>query len=107
MANWQRESNMSNREPGEIVWTDQKGGRGGRGQGNPGAGRGRGQGQGGGRMGGGGFCLCPKCGQREPHQAGTPCLQMRCPSCGTAMVREGSPHHQEIERRRSSGDLES
>ena len=56
-----------------------------------------GQGRGGqsrGRMGGPlaggpvGFCLCPKCGYREPHQRGTPCLEKPCPKCSTAMVRE-------------------
>jgi hypothetical protein len=68
-----------------------------------GSGRGRGSGGEGGGMGGGGFCVCPKCGQQVPHQPGTPCLQERCPACGVAMVREGSPHHQEIESRRAGG----
>ena len=87
----------------------------GRGQGrNQGmqTGQGLGRGGGGGRagsgtgggMGGGGFCVCPKCGQRLPHQPGVPCLQERCAKCGVAMVREGSPHHQEIENRRSPSD---
>jgi len=58
-----------------------------------GQGQGRG-GQGRGRMGGplaggaGGACLCPKCGHREPHELGAPCLQKQCPKCGTAMTRE-------------------
>ena len=73
--------------------------------GGPGRGGGGGRNAGrsgeGGGMGGGGFCVCPKCGQRIPHQAGTPCLDERCTSCGVAMVREGSPHHQEIESRRA------
>jgi hypothetical protein len=81
-----------------------------------GAGRGRGRGQGNGGMGGGvrregggglgagGFCLCPKCGYRTSHQPGAPCLDERCPTCGVALVREGSPHHQEIESRRTAGD---
>jgi predicted Fe-Mo cluster-binding NifX family protein len=64
--------------------------------GGRGSGGGRGQGQGGrgqGRMGGpraggaGGTCLCPKCGHREPHERGVPCLQKQCPKCGTALVR--------------------
>jgi hypothetical protein len=83
----------------------------GRGQGQgmqTGRGAGRGSGRGGsgegGGMGGGGFCVCPKCGRRVPHQPGIPCLQERCPTCGVAMVREGSPHHQEIESRRSASD---
>lgn len=74
----------------------------GRGQGRGGAGGGRGLGQGGNRMGGGGVCLCPKCGHRQPHQAGSPCLDARCPECGSALVREGSPHHQQIEDRQAA-----
>jgi len=41
----------------------------------------------------GGTCLCLKCGARVPHRPGTPCLETKCPSCGRAMVREGSEHH--------------
>lgn len=83
-----------------------RGGGQGRGQGVQ-AGRGSGRdggggcGGGGGGLGAGGFCICPKCGQRSPHQPGTPCLQEHCPTCAVAMVREGSPHHQEIEDRRA------
>jgi len=71
------------------------------------AGRGKGRGGGGGGGGGGGMgsigsCICPKCGQRVPHFAGAPCLHERCPHCGVALVREGSPHHQEIENRRAA-----
>jgi hypothetical protein len=66
------------------------------GRGGMGSGGGQGQGRGGpgrGRMGGpfaggaGGTCLCPKCGHREPHKIGVPCLQKQCPRCGTAMTR--------------------
>lgn len=62
-----------------------------------GQGSGRRQGQGGqrsGRMGGrkaagpDGYCVCPQCGQREPHQMGAPCVERTCPQCGTAMTRE-------------------
>jgi len=69
----------------------------GRGRGGMGSGGGQGQGRGGqgrGRMGGplagggGGACLCPKCGHREPHELGEPCVQKKCPKCGTAMTRE-------------------
>jgi len=63
-------------------------------QGGQGQGGGQGQrqgGQGSGRLGGpvaGGTCVCPKCGNREPHERGVPCLQKQCPKCGTAMTRE-------------------
>jgi hypothetical protein len=55
-----------------------------------GFGRGR---DGRGRMGGpfgagpGGTCVCPKCKHEVPHQVGVPCYQMKCPKCGTLMVR--------------------
>ena len=58
-----------------------------------GSGRGMGKGGGRGRMGGfglgpGGFCVCPKCGERVKHVQGTPCNSMKCPKCGTVMTRE-------------------
>ncbi|HHM23490.1 MAG TPA: ferredoxin [Bacteroidetes bacterium] len=44
-------------------------------------------------MGPGGFCVCPKCGERIPHTPGRPCQEERCPKCGAKMLREGSYHH--------------
>jgi len=35
-----------------------------------------------------GFCLCPACGRRVPHQRGFPCVERTCPTCGASMVRE-------------------
>ncbi|MDZ7698553.1 MAG: DUF5320 family protein [Deltaproteobacteria bacterium] len=69
-----------------------------RGQG-PGTGRGMGRGaggqDGGGRGRGGGLgagpegnCVCPSCGEKAPHQLGTPCYEQKCPKCGAAMTRE-------------------
>ena len=75
----------------------------GRGQGGGGRGGGGRPGGPGGGMGAGGACICPKCGQRQPHRPGVPCLEERCPECGVALIREGSPHHQDIEQRRSGG----
>ncbi len=52
-------------------------------------GRGFGRGRRGGPLaaGPGGYCVCPVCGYGEPHQAGIPCNQKKCPKCGTLMVR--------------------
>jgi predicted Fe-Mo cluster-binding NifX family protein len=54
--------------------------------------RGRGLGRMGGPFAGGsaGACVCPACGHREPHQRGLPCVQTRCPACGTAMARSAA-----------------
>ena len=51
-------------------------------------GRGSGQGIGGERQGDGGTdtCICPKCQEEVAHDRGTPCLEMKCPKCGTPMV---------------------
>ena len=68
-----------------------------KGRGGTGKGGGQGQGQGGqgrGRMGGPlaagdiGTCLCPKCGEKEPHQRGVSCVERKCPKCGAAMTRQ-------------------
>jgi predicted DNA-binding protein (UPF0251 family) len=61
----------------------------------PRLGRGVGRGRGRGRMGGPyaagplGICVCtnPECKKTAPHQAGVPCYQVKCPKCGSPMVR--------------------
>ncbi len=53
-------------------------------------GRGRGEGRGMGRrvgMGSGGYCVCPNCGEKIPHQRGIPCQSVQCPKCGSNMMR--------------------
>lgn len=69
----------------------------GRGQGQgPGGGMGRGRGRQAARGGAdvlrveeaASACLCPKCGHREPHEIGVPCVRKQCPKCGAAMARE-------------------
>lgn len=34
------------------------------------------------------FCICPQCGTKEPHQRAQACSSVKCPQCGSAMVRE-------------------
>ena len=47
-------------------------------------------GGGGGRGSGpGGSCECPECGHKVAHERGKPCTDVRCPKCGTEMVRVG------------------
>jgi len=49
--------------------------------------------QGRGRMGGpkaggtAGTCRCPNCDTTQAHERGIPCMQVRCPQCGSPMVR--------------------
>ena len=38
-------------------------------------------------LGPGGFCQCPACGARVPHEQGIPCVQVTCPRCGQMMER--------------------
>lgn len=38
-------------------------------------------------LGPGGFCHCPACGIKLPHEQGIPCLQVSCPRCGQMMER--------------------
>lgn len=58
---------------------------GGDGTGSAGGGNGR---MGADSRGTGGFCVCPACGHRQPHQRGEPCNRIRCPQCGATLTRE-------------------
>ncbi len=55
------------------------------GSGSYGGGGGRGGGFGGGT---GGKCVCTSCSHALPHTRGVPCTQIKCPKCGSLMVRE-------------------
>lgn len=62
-----------------------------RGRGTGGGGRGGRGGRGGGDKPGsgpGGYCICPQCGHKSPHQVGSRCNEQTCPECGTRMTRE-------------------
>ena len=58
------------------------------------------------RMGAGGKCICPKCGENMSHQKGTPCQEEKCPSCGAKMIREGSYHYELFEDKKAKGAKE-
>jgi len=62
-------------------------------------GLGRGDGQG---LGSSGACVCPKCGFSKSHTPGVPCMEERCPSCGSVLLREGSVHHQKASSRKKA-----
>lgn len=34
-----------------------------------------------------GFCICSNCGTKLPHKQAQPCSNVKCPHCGSAMVR--------------------
>jgi len=38
----------------------------------------------------GGICICtnPECKNEVSHKAGVPCYQMKCPKCGSPMIRK-------------------
>lgn len=70
-----------------------------RGQG-PGRGQGsaKGMGRGGGKasgqgLGATGICACPKCGFEKSHRRGVPCMEERCPNCGSVLLRKGGTHY--------------
>jgi hypothetical protein len=60
------------------------------GMGPPRGGMGRGGRMAGNRPGVGpvGNCICPRCGEKVPHQRAIPCYNLKCPKCGIGMVRE-------------------
>jgi len=36
----------------------------------------------------GGYCVCPKCGYKIPHQRGVPCSTLQCPNCKVSLERK-------------------
>jgi len=52
-----------------------------------GLGGGRGKNKGG-AMGVGGYCICAKCGTKILHKQDVKCTTIKCPDCGTTMIRE-------------------
>ncbi len=41
-------------------------------------------------------CICPKCGYTQKHMPGQPCRSKFCPECHVSLIREHSPHHQQL-----------
>lgn len=39
------------------------------------------------RCGPGGYCVCPKCGEKIVHTQSVPCTSVKCPKCGSFMIR--------------------
>lgn len=39
------------------------------------------------RSGPGGYCACPKCGEKITHTSRISCASVKCPKCGTFMIR--------------------
>jgi len=36
----------------------------------------------------GGYCVCPKCGYKIPHQRGVSCSTVQCPNCKISLERK-------------------
>jgi cation diffusion facilitator family transporter len=36
----------------------------------------------------GGWCVCPKCGNKYPHRKGVPCSELQCPKCEINLERK-------------------
>jgi len=53
-------------------------------------------------MGAGGYCICPKCGEKAPHHDGIPCQDERCSNCGAKLLREDSHHHKLFQQKQES-----
>ncbi len=51
-------------------------------------GRFRGEAEGAKGGGPGGYCACPKCGYKIPHERGVPCSTLECPKCKINLVRK-------------------
>jgi hypothetical protein len=53
------------------------------------------------RLGPGGFCICPKCGYKKGHYPNVPCLEEKCPKCGSKLMRENGVSYQKLLKNRS------
>ncbi len=50
------------------------------------------------------YCICSQCGEKYQHIRGVPCMKRKCQKCGSVLFREGSVHHQQINRKKKNND---
>ncbi len=40
-----------------------------------------------------GQCICIKCNYIAPKKRAVPCMEEKCPKCGSVLLRKGGSHH--------------
>jgi hypothetical protein len=45
-----------------------------------------------------GDCVCVKCGYTVKKEPGVPCMKVKCPVCGSVLLRKGGRHYNDAKR---------